>query len=217
MKNKQTYRLRASFALLAFVILGYMVKFYPETVEPLDTTIQTFLRGDLPIFLTSLFQRVTVLGDPLMQGILVLGVTLWLYIGKGWKIEGLWVAFSGVSSGLLIVLLKLLYQRSRPLLEHLVEAHGYSFPSGHSLGAFLILGSLWMICHQRLPKGLLRVGIKGALTALILLIGLSRIYLGVHYPTDVVAGFLLAYAVLNASYPFYDQKRFEWRFQGKQP
>ena len=51
---------------------------------------------------------------------------------------------------------------------------------------------------------------------MIALVGLSRIYVGVHYPTDVLAGFTLAFGLLNVIYPTYDRIRFEWRFQSKQ-
>lgn len=53
MKNKQSYLTKGSFALLLFAMLGYMVKFYPEQLTNFDTPIQTWLRGDLPVALTT--------------------------------------------------------------------------------------------------------------------------------------------------------------------
>ena len=84
---------------------------------------------------------------------------------------------------------KAVIARARPdLLDPIVEEHGFSFPSGHSaLGmvAWGILGVLVM--RSRLPLGVRR-GIVAAIAVLIFLIGLSRVWLGVHYPTDVLAG-----------------------------
>ena len=63
MRDKQTFLMKGSFALLLFVILGYMVKFYPETLVNFDQTIQTAVRGDLPDYLTVLFRAITRLID----------------------------------------------------------------------------------------------------------------------------------------------------------
>lgn len=63
MKDKQTFLMKGSFALLLFVILGYMVKFYPETLVGFDQSIQTAIRGDLPDYLTILFRSLTRLID----------------------------------------------------------------------------------------------------------------------------------------------------------
>lgn len=85
--------------------------------------------------------------------------------------------------------LKTVIARARPdLLDPIVDERGFSFPSGHSalgMAAWGILGVLVM--RSRLPLGVRR-GIVAVLVVLILLIGLSRIWLGVHYPTDVLAG-----------------------------
>jgi undecaprenyl-diphosphatase len=79
--------------------------------------------------------------------------------------------------------------RARPdLLDPVVQERGFSFPSGHSaLGmvAWGIFGVL--VLRSRLPRGV-RIGIVGVLAVVILLIGVSRVWLGVHYPTDVLAG-----------------------------
>ena len=85
--------------------------------------------------------------------------------------------------------LKAVIARARPdVLDPIVDERGFSFPSGHSalgMAAWGILGVLVM--RSRLPLGVRR-GIVVVLVVLIVLIGLSRIWLGVHYPTDVLAG-----------------------------
>ena len=68
----------------------------------------------------------------------------------------------------------------------------------------------------RLEKKESKIVVYAITGLLIFLVGLSRIYVGVHYPTDVLAGFTLAFGLLNAVYPTYDRIRFEWRFQSKQ-
>lgn len=215
MKQASRYWTRASFAFLAFVFLGYVVKFYPEQLVGFDSSIQETVRGNLSPALTQFFNHLTIIGNPEVQIGLVV-VTVLVLFGVKWKAEALWLAVNGSLAGLLIVGLKAIYVRPRPSLTHLVEAGGFSFPSGHSLGSMLIFGTILVIICQRVKKAPVRWALLAILSLLIGLIGLSRIYLGVHYPTDVLAGFVLGFGILNLGFPSYDKKRFEWRFQSKQ-
>ena len=215
MKHKHTHYIYASFALLLFVALGYMVKFYPEALTGFDSNIQTWVRGGLPVGLTRFFKTITILGNTPVQAIIAIVAVIWLYL-RQYKAEAIFVGASGLLASILIVSLKYIYQRQRPSITHLVHASGYSFPSGHSLGTFMILGAIAIVLAQRLAKKESKIVVYGITGLLIFLVGLSRIYVGVHYPTDVLAGFTLAFALLNAIYPTYDRIRFEWRFQSKQ-
>lgn len=215
MKHKHTHYIYASFALLLFVALGYMVKFYPEALTGFDSNIQTWVRGGLPAGLTRFFKTITILGNTPVQAIIAIVAVIWLYL-RQYKAEAIFVGASGLLASILIVSLKYIYQRQRPSITHLVHASGYSFPSGHSLGTFMILGAIAIVLAQRLAKKESKIVVYGITGLLIFLVGLSRIYVGVHYPTDVLAGFTLAFALLNAIYPTYDRIRFEWRFQSKQ-
>ena len=215
MRDKQTFLMKGSFALLLFVILGYMVKFYPEQLVSFDSPIQTWLRGDLPAFLTTFFKLVTSLIDPL-------GIIIWVsalvlfFLYKKWKIEAALLAGNLVLHGILIKLIKLLYQRSRPSILHLVEEGGYSFPSGHAMATAIVVGTLIIIVQQRMQNQQIKRLVQGLLLLFILTIMASRVYLGVHYPTDVIGGALMGFAILNIEFPFYDKLRFQWRFKGKQ-
>ena len=215
MKHKHTHYIYASFALLLFVALGYMVKFYPEVLTGFDSNIQTWVRGGLPAGLTRFFKTITILGNTPVQAIIAIVAVIWLYL-RQYKAEAIFVGASGLLASILIVSLKYIYQRQRPSITHLVHASGYSFPSGHSLGTFMILGAIAIVLAQRLAKKESKIAVYGITGLLIFLVGLSRIYVGVHYLTDVLAGFTLAFGLLNAIYPTYDRIRFEWRFQSKQ-
>ena len=215
MRNKQFYLLAASFAALIFLMLGYVVKFYPDLLTAFDSSVQEAVRGDLPRGLTAFFRTVTTVGNTGTQAIIAICGVYFCY-AKKWYAEAGFVTINSLLAALCVLGLKYLYQRPRPSLSHLVYAGGYSFPSGHSLGSLLIIGSLIVIIHQRMKKRTLRLVFELLLSVLIAVIGLSRIYLGVHYPSDVLAGFIFALGILSLIYPFYDQKRFEWRFQGRQ-
>ena len=215
MKHKHTHYIYASFALLLFVALGYLVKFYPEALTGFDSNIQTWVRGGLPAGLTRFFKTITILGNTPVQAIIAIVAVIWLYL-RQYKAEAIFVGASGLLASILIVSLKYIYQRQRPSITHLVHASGYSFPSGHSLGTFMILGAIAIVLAQRLAKKESKIAVYGITGLLIFLVGLSRIYVGVHYLTDVLAGFTLAFGLINAIYPTYDRIRFEWRFQSKQ-
>lgn len=92
--------------------------------------------------------------------------------------------------------LKLLVQRPRPEGFRLAAETGFSFPSGHSMAAMAFFGLLiWMVWHYERDRAV-RIGCSVALAALIVAVGVSRIYLGVHYASDVVAGFCVSLAWL---------------------
>ena len=180
MKNKQEHWAKASFALLIFMILGYVIRFYPQQLTGFDSTIQSTLRGDLPAALTAFFTKVTHVMDTK------------------------------------IIVLKNIYQRPRPAILHLVVEKGFSFPSGHSLASTLVLGSLIIMIGQRLKHQIARYVLQGVLLLEIGIIVASRVYVGVHYPSDVLGSMILGLAVLQFEYPLYDRLRFQWRFTGKQ-
>lgn len=215
MRDKQTFLMKGSFALLLFVLLGYMVKFYPDTLVGFDQPIQTALRGDLPDYLTVLFRALTHLIDiPVIITWVV--ITAVIFYRKQWKIESYFMAGNLALAGLLIVTFKNIYQRPRPAILHLVEEKGFSFPSGHSLAVTLMVGTLIVILSQRIKDPVWRKIVQIILGFYLVSVLLSRVYLGVHYPSDVLASFCVGLGVLFIEFPFYDKFRFQWRFKGKQ-
>ena len=215
MKDKQTYLTKGSFALLLFVILGYVVKFYPEQLVTLDSSVQTAIRGDLPETLTLIFRGITRLIDlPIVISWAIILIAIF-YLKK-WKTESLLVAGNLSLAGILIVSLKHLYQRPRPDILHLVEEKGFSFPSGHSLAVTLLIGSLIIILGQRVKNTTTKLALQGLLGLYLVSVLVSRVYLGVHYPSDVLASLCVGLGVLFIEFPFYDKLRFQWRFKGKQ-
>lgn len=93
-------------------------------------------------------------------------------------------------------LLKQILQRPRPTEYRIVDAAGYSFPSGHSMVSMAFYGYLIYLIYKKVKQPLLKWLGMILLGILILLIGISRIYLGVHYTSDVLAGFLISISYL---------------------
>jgi len=105
MKHTHTHYIYASFALLLFVALGYLVKFYPEVLTGFDSNIQTWVRGGLPAGLTRFFKTITMLGNTPVQAIIAIVAVIWLYL-RQYKSEAIFVGASGLLASILIVSLK---------------------------------------------------------------------------------------------------------------
>lgn len=215
MKNKQTFLTKGSFALLLFVILGYVVKFHPNYLKDFDSLIQITLRGDLPHTLTFFFSSVTsLINTPVIMTWVAVLAGFFLY--KKWWSEAILLIGNLALTGLLVDFLKNIYQRSRPAIQHLVKEGGFSFPSGHALASTLIFGTLLIIVSQRIKSVQTKHILQSLMVVMIFIIMTSRVYLGVHYPTDVLGSFLLGLGILHIEFPYYDKLRFQWRFKGKQ-
>ena len=215
MKDKQTFMMKGSFALLLFMIIGYIVKFYPEMLVGFDQPIQTAIRGDLPETLTLLFRAITHLIDipVIISWVLIVA---FVFYRKQWKMESYLMLGNLALAGILIVTFKNIYQRPRPEILHLVEEKGFSFPSGHSLAVTIMVGTLIVILSQRIKNTVWRKIVQILLSSYIFSVLVSRVYLGVHYPSDVIASLCVGLGVLFMEFPFYDKLRFQWRFKGKQ-
>ena len=104
-----------------------------------------------------------------------------------------------ISSLLMMFVLKNLFGRERPLIPLLEQARGLSFPSGHALMSMTFYGLLIYIVWNSIKNQQLKWSLVVLLLALIFLIGFSRIYLRVHYTTDVMAGFAMGFLWLVIS------------------
>lgn len=165
------------------------------------------LEGDARWFDDATRAAVHQLASPLltaiMRGFSFAGSTLALTVGtilvvirfamRKWKREARLFALTMIGAGLLNITLKLAFKRPRPEpFFNLSPPETYSFPSGHSLTSAVFFGALAAIVTARIKSRRVRTAIWIVCTAMFLLIGLSRIYLGVHYTTDVIAGYAAA-------------------------
>lgn len=122
---------------------------------------------------------------------LIGGIIIWLCWKQGAREKILFVVMSLGGSALANIILKALFQRDRPeLWQRLVTENSYSFPSGHAVAS----ATLAVLCMVLVWQTKWRYVAVGGGLLYMALIGITRLYLGVHYPTDIVAGWLVATA-----------------------
>lgn len=173
----------ASLLLLAALLLGWPL------LGPLDQGLLSLVQEQRSAGLDQLMVLITRLGDLGAQLAASLLLCLLLLLTRQWR-AGLFAGFTLLGSALTNDALKSLFARQRPevLLEPL---HGFSFPSGHSSAAFTFFLVLGVLAGRGQPARLrLAWLLLAGLPALS--IALSRVYLGVHWPSDIIAGALLA-------------------------
>src|SRR5665213_3446594 len=162
-----------------------------------DTTVRSRVHDFFSPQLTKFMLGMTFLGSVgFLTAFFVILVAVWLL--KGMKRPAAWLAIAVIGSVILDVSLKLSFHRPRPIPFVGVVPQSYSFPSGHALSSFCFYGVLAGLVCARIQSTAIRIFVWTAAAALVLAIGLSRIYLGVHYPTDVVAGYIAAAAWVSA-------------------
>lgn len=143
-------------------------------------------------FMTNVFKGITEFGS---AKVLILIALTSLVVVKNKKI-GTAISLNLASIGLLNYILKNIIQRPRPEGFRLVEETGFSFPSGHSMASMAFYGLIIYFVFKNVKNKAVRITACTGLSILIVLIGMSRIYLGVHYASDVMAGFLVSIVYL---------------------
>ena len=151
--------------------------------------ISTFLISD---FVTPIAKFITNFGGAIFLSIATIALLLLI---KNKKI-GLSIFSNIVIITILNQLLKRILRRPRPTEFRIVEETGYSFPSGHSMVSMAFYGYLIYLIYRYIKNKYIKWSLIVLLSILICLIGISRIYLGVHYTSDVLGGFLLSISYL---------------------
>jgi undecaprenyl-diphosphatase len=203
-------------ALLALAFVQIAAAVGGERAETFDETILLALRtgSDLsdpigPRWFEGVVRDITALGSYAVIGLVVISAVLYLLM-MGQRASALLVTLSVAGAMLLGNVLKLVYARPRPdLAPPGVEVFSASFPSGHATMAavtYLALGALLAELHRSRREKLYFLTLALLIT---LAVGLSRIFLGVHYPTDVLAGWCVgaAWAVLCRTFMLWLRQR----------
>jgi membrane-associated phospholipid phosphatase len=176
-------------ALFGFVFLARMI--FLDHKEDIDLAVFNYLASHVSDINTTLMQTFSFLGTHFF--LIPANILLVLYFSfiskhRWYSIK---IPVIALSSLLLMMLLKQLFGRHRPLMPLLDEARGLSFPSGHAMMSFSFYGLMIYLVWQNISRVWLKWTLTIALFLLIIFIGLSRVYLRVHFASDVLAGFCL--------------------------
>jgi len=196
------------FSVIGFGTVSLLIS--DQKIIHFDDTIISAVQGLENPALTSLMKFFTFIGSSMVVIILSLILMFFLYKVLHHRLELiLFIAAIG-GAAVLNEILKHLFHRERPHLHRLIDVTGYSFPSGHAMSAFAVYGILAFLLWRHISSRLGRSVLIVFSIVMILAIGISRIYLGVHYPSDIIggyfaSGFWLACAIWT--FQFYMEKR----------
>lgn len=181
-------------AILFTVGLNAFIELTDELAENeldfFDEAVTGFVLSFRQEALTGFFQFMTHMGDRVAYGVITLIIGAYFFIKhRSWRfiLEILAVMTLSTLSNIMI---KRVVNRARPPHEHLAFVDTLSYPSGHSMSAMAFYGFLIYLVFQLKLSRFFKILLISVLVLLILTVGLSRIYLGVHYPSDVAAGFM---------------------------
>jgi membrane-associated phospholipid phosphatase len=180
-------------AIMSIVFFGWLAEEVLEGDTRLfDETIRNFAHGFAGEQLTSVMRFFTTLGSTLVLSLLLI-IVLAVFLFRKWKRAAILFSITMFGAVILNFVLKISFGRARPVpfFDTPLPA-SYSFPSGHALFSLCFFAGLAWLISLRVKNIPARIFIWSAAVVISLLVGLSRIYLGVHFPSDVLAGFAAA-------------------------
>jgi membrane-associated phospholipid phosphatase len=172
----------------SFANLAEHFRLTTSSVYHVDHAVNTWFQDERHLGLTVLLRGVTTAGGPMVMGLLATIVVAFLLL-KGDRATAVFIMVTGAGGALLNLGLKMIFARARPTVASAIAiAQGYSFPSGHAMGSIVVLGSIGYVLLRQPLSWRAKSGWFAILVTAVLLIGLSRVYLGVHWVSDIAAG-----------------------------
>ncbi|NIK70548.1 MULTISPECIES: phosphatase PAP2 family protein [unclassified Paenibacillus] len=193
------------FTILILFVFGWIAQLVSgQRIAVFDNNVTDAIRGVRSDAMTVVMRVFTELGSEFMVILIVIAFSS-LFAFIGYRRELIFYLGVIVSSALLNLVLKTIFQRARPDINRIIEASGFSFPSGHSMSAFTLYGITIYFLWKHLKYRWMRAAVILVGVVIIAMIGISRIYLGVHYPSDVIGGYLVSAAWLMMSIGLYER------------
>ena len=172
--------------ILVVLFIFIMILVITGLIKPIDSFVYNNLIRNS--FFDNYFLFITNMGGIIFM---VIFVPTLFFVFKDFKI--IYLSLGGVGFN---TIMKTLVHRKRPDINRMINERGYSFPSGHSLISSLVFGYLIYKLNNTIKNKFIKYLVIGIIVCIILSIGISRIYLGVHYFSDVLCGFLEGFIIL---------------------
>jgi undecaprenyl-diphosphatase len=187
--NLKTARYILTLALPLTIFIFLTVNVLNNGIQTFDTFVYSRVSKIISEKMTSIMVFITFLASgKFLSLVSILLLPLFFINKRKYSLYAALIIINVSLSSLLNIGLKTIINRARPDILKLVEVSGLSFPSGHSMASMSFYGFLIYLCNRNI-KSKYRYAVTVFLVVLIFLIGFSRIYLGVHYASDVVGGF----------------------------
>lgn len=184
------YGVGISLSLLAFLFLAREVLSPQNLIVTSDVWFEATLATLRTPFFLQVFRGITLLGDVSVVVGITIVVSIGTFFSKRWRVYGAGLVIAVIGAGISDYGIKMLVARARPNgIIPAVHEIFYSFPSAHAILSVTLYGFIAYMLHKQYPK--YSRSIVSIAVLIILTIGFSRLYLGVHFPSDVIAGYLL--------------------------
>lgn len=199
MKNK----FKQKIIILSCIFIIWTILVITNNLTLFDDKIYQFIISFQNDTLTNIMKVITSLANPLT----IVSLCLISLLSLIWKYKAsIYLIIVTIISTVFNFLTKNIVLRTRPNHLRLIEETGYSFPSGHAMGSIAFYGFIiFLLSKSKINKNL-KIFLSVIIGLTIFLIGISRIYVGVHYPSDIIGGFLLGYIILISSIEFLTKK-----------
>lgn len=182
-------------AFLLILFLSILVLVLTGNSTGIDNYFYNLIAGNITDKKTSIFMFITFLGSTkFIVGLCAILLISFIVLKNKWY--GFNICIALITSTLVNNLLKIIIARERPDVTKLVVEHSYSFPSGHTMAATMMFGMLIYYINQSKMNNYIKSILSIFMISIIIMVGISRVYLGAHFVTDVLAGMIVSTILL---------------------
>lgn len=199
--GNKTYISKSNVVLLTISILVFLLLLLSLNIiesQRFEHLVSDYIQGFRTKELTQIMKFISKIGDFIGYSIIIFILGVYLIFKRKAIILAHILAII-LTSAVFNIILKAIINRPRPYGNSLVKVNFNSFPSGHAMSAITFYGLMIYLIFKFIKNSPLKILLSSICILMILLIGMSRIYLGVHYPTDVIAGYMAGLVILTLS------------------